>query len=94
MQSADCGLPKHEEHLRLAELVTVQPPALIGITGSGRLEPMQKIIASWGPERIETGWWRGLTVCRDYWRVETETHQHLWVYRDLRSGDWFLHGEF
>jgi protein ImuB len=35
-----------------------------------------------------------LTVCRDYWRVEIETQQHFWVYRDLRTGAWFLHGEF
>ena len=54
----------------------------------------ERVIRSWGPERIETGWWRGLTVCRDYWRVETERRQHFWVYRDLRSGQWFLHGEF
>ena len=66
-------------------------PALLRITPD--TQP-QKIIASWGPERIETGWWRGLTVCRDYWRIEVETHQHFWVYRDLRNGGWFLHGEF
>jgi protein ImuB len=47
-----------------------------------------------GPERIETGWWRGPTVCRDYWRVETDTGQSLWLYRDLRQKRWFLQGEF
>jgi protein ImuB len=70
------------------------PPPLLQVeTGSGLGQP-QKIIASWGPERIETGWWRGRTVCRDYWRIETETQQQLWIFRDLRSGEWFLHGEF
>jgi protein ImuB len=54
----------------------------------------QKVTRLWGPERIETGWWRGRTICRDYWRVEIETNQHYWVYRDLRSANWFLHGEF
>ncbi len=48
----------------------------------------------WGPERIETGWWRGQTVCRDYWRIETDHQAQLWVYRDRRSGKWYLHGEF
>ena len=48
----------------------------------------------WGPERIETGWWRGRTTRRDYWRVETQTHQQFWIYRDLRRKAWFLHGEF
>lgn len=86
-----------ESRPRLAERVTAGPPPLLQVQSSriplSNPRP-QKIVASWGPERIETGWWRGLTVCRDYWRVETETHQHFWVYRDLRSGEWFLHGEF
>ena len=66
-------------------------PALLQLLSGSKPE---RVIRSWGPERIETGWWRGLSVCRDYWRVETETSQHFWVYRDLRSGQWFLHGEF
>ncbi len=53
-----------------------------------------RVRRSWGPERIETGWWRGKTVCRDYWRIETEPGAQLWIYRDRRSGKWFLHGEF
>ncbi|QEG23790.1 Y-family DNA polymerase [Mariniblastus fucicola] len=48
----------------------------------------------WGPERIETAWWHGPTVRRDYWRVETESGQHFWVYFDLKTGRWFLQGEF
>ena len=67
------------------------PPALLVSENSTH---SQVIIGSCGPERIETGWWRGLTVCRDYWRIETETHQQFWVFRDLRNGHWFLHGEF
>lgn len=70
------------------------PPALLQLTSHGSSHPPQKLIASWGPERIETGWWRGRTVCRDYWRIETETRQQLWIFRDLRNGEWFLHGEF
>jgi protein ImuB len=48
----------------------------------------------WGPERIETAWWRGPTVRRDYWRIEVQTGRWLWVFRDLRKRKWFLHGEF
>ncbi len=70
----------------------VNSPTLLQLR-SGSMNP-ERVIRSWGPERIETGWWRGLSVCRDYWRVETQTSQHFWVYRDLRSGQWFLHGEF
>jgi len=48
----------------------------------------------WGPERIQTGWWRGWAVGRDYYRVETTTGQHYWVFRRLRDGKWFLQGVF
>lgn len=36
---------------------------------------------SWGPERIETGWWRGQPIARDYYRVETNGGLRFWVYR-------------
>lgn len=48
----------------------------------------------WGPERIETGWWRGRTTCRDYWRIESDRGAQLWVYRNRRTHRWYLHGEF
>jgi len=66
------------------------PPVLLRVSDNTAL----RVADAWGPERIETGWWRGLTVCRDYWRIEIDTKQHFWVYRDLRSNAWFLHGEF
>jgi protein ImuB len=49
---------------------------------------------SWGPERIETGWWRGSDVRRDYYVVETTTGQRFWLFRNLPDEAWFLHGEF
>jgi protein ImuB len=49
---------------------------------------------SWGPERIETGWWREGLVRRDYYRVETTTGERFWLYRQLHDGSWFLHGRF
>ena len=55
---------------------------------------VQAIRQSWGPERIETGWWRGMMVRRDYWRVLTDKGRLLWVFCDLKTQQWFLHGEF
>ena len=49
---------------------------------------------AWGSERIETGWWRGQSVGRDYFCVETTTGRRFWLYRRLRDGQWFLHGMF
>lgn len=34
-----------------------------------------------GPERIESGWWDGQDVRRDYYLVETRGGQRAWVYR-------------
>ena len=53
-----------------------------------------KVLRHWGPERIETGWWRGPSVRRDYYRVETTTGYRFWLFRQLDDGVWFLHGSF
>lgn len=45
-----------------------------------------------GPERIEGGWWDGADVQRDYYVAESGAGARLWVYREQRSGRWFLHG--
>lgn len=48
----------------------------------------------WGPERIETGWWRQRGVQRDYYRVETSQGFRFWMFRCLQDECWFLHGAF
>ena len=48
-----------------------------------------------GPERIESGWWDGAPVARDYFRVATTRGVRLWVYRERPPRDgWFVHGVF
>ncbi len=44
--------------------------------------------------RIETGWWDGDDVARDYYRARNPAGQRLWVYRDRRNGHWYLQGVF
>jgi protein ImuB len=53
-----------------------------------------RVVRHWGPERIETGWWRGRSVRRDYYRVETERGTWCWLFRQVDDGQWFLHGWF
>lgn len=55
---------------------------------------LHAVSQQWGPERIETGWWRDQPIRRDYYRVETETGARLWLFRRLTQGDWFLQGVF
>ena len=54
-----------------------------------------------GPERIESGWWDGKDVARDYYVVRNPLGLSLWIYRErrrVRDGEsghgWFLHGVF
>ena len=51
-----------------------------------------------GPERIESGWWDGTDVRRDYFVTENSRGETVWIYRDHRygidDGEWFLHGIF
>jgi len=53
-----------------------------------------QITRYWGPERIESGWWRGRAIRRDYYRVELDTGYRFWVYRSLPGERWFLQGNF
>jgi len=47
-----------------------------------------------GPERIEAGWWDNEDYCRDYYLALNERGARLWIFRDLKSETWFLHGLF
>lgn len=51
------------------------------------------VACCWGPERIETGWWRGRDVRRDYYVVETAAGERFWLFR-TDNDSWFLHGTF
>ena len=48
-----------------------------------------------GPERLETGWWDGLDIARDYYIACEPSGAEVWVYRErLAPHAWWLHGVF
>jgi protein ImuB len=50
-----------------------------------------------GPECIESGWWDGHDVARDYYVARDRRGARLWVFRNRRETDpagWFVHGWF
>jgi protein ImuB len=47
-----------------------------------------------GPERIESGWWDGGDVARDYFIARMRNKALVWIYRERGGGGWFLHGLF
>ncbi|MEI8318522.1 MAG: DNA polymerase Y family protein [Planctomycetia bacterium] len=85
---------------------------------------VHRVLCAQGPERIETAWWRGPWVRRDYFLVEAVVEGvvegsgegktggdrqrdagrdgsgnvdeilRLWIFRQVRDGDWFVHGVF
>jgi len=65
------------------------PPSAFHLHGQ-----QHQVAHTWGPERIETGWWRGRAVGRDYFRVETSSGARFWLFRRLSDAHWFLHGMF
>jgi protein ImuB len=48
-----------------------------------------------GPERIETAWWDGGDIARDYYVARDLHGVRLWIFRERRSPHrWYLHGVF
>ncbi|HEV7595950.1 MAG TPA: hypothetical protein VGO33_13215 [Gemmatimonadaceae bacterium] len=49
------------------------------------------IISAAGPDRVSGGQW-GEPYAREYFRCVTDDGMMVWVYRDARSDEWYLHG--
>jgi protein ImuB len=46
-------------------------------------------------ERIESGWWDGDDITRDYFVACNSAEALLWIYQERQpGGGWFLHGFF
>ena len=90
------GTGLHEElspwaHRRPLWLLPAPLPLADGIA---RFRYQGRVQALMGPERIQSGWWDGEDVGRDYYTAATEAGERLWVYRDRLSRAWYLHGIF
>jgi protein ImuB len=56
--------------------------------------PLRDLILEEGPERIESGWWDGKGIERDYYVARKIHGERLWVFQERRSKRWFVHGVF
>ena len=45
-------------------------------------------------ERVESAWWAGGGIARDYFTARTPNGERLWIYRDMRDKRWFIQGFF
>jgi protein ImuB len=79
---------------------TPEPIVVLSVVPEGPPIRMQwagtdyRVLRSWGPERIETGWWRDDDVRRDYYVTSTDRGNRFWIFRRRDDGRWFLHGCF
>jgi len=73
--------------------VLEHPRPLREIGGAPHHEGPLELLA--GPERIESGWWDGDDVFRDYFIARTRNESLIWIFCDRRrEGGWYLHGIF
>lgn len=82
----------HPEAITTLAMLPDKPPSFIQWRGK-----KLKIVTGIGPERISPEWWgshltQGEGITRDYFKVQDECGRWLWVYRDLATQSWFLHG--
>jgi protein ImuB len=75
--------------IRVIALVPDGPPTWLAWRGREHV-----VARAWGPERIETAWWRGPDVRRDYFRVSVESGEQFWIFHSTTDGCWYLHGVF
>ncbi len=88
----------HPEEISVLYAVPEGPPAQF----VWRRRPF-RVVRYAGPERIAPEWWhdRPGTRLRDYFKIEDQSGQRLWIYREGLHGDgrggaprWFVHGCF
>ena len=70
--------------------------APLAISLPERHQHQHALVLEQGPERIESGWWDGRGVARDYYIARGTRHHgaKLWVFQERRSKRWYLHGVF
>ena len=70
-----------------------RPQRLVTQEGQPALQGALELRA--GPERIESGWWDGHEVRRDYYVAANPRGETFWIYREHRDpAGWYLHGVF
>jgi protein ImuB len=90
--SGDCPrLPQRPSRMLSPPIPTVLRDRPLRFQWLGEEQP----ISIWeGPERVVTGWWRSPPCSRDYYRLETESGQRFWLFRQRETSQWFVHGLF
>lgn len=75
---------------------TRQPPRPVWLLAEPRpLASVDLLTLLSGPERIESGWWDGADVRRDYYVARAPHAGRWWIFQRLDPpGGWYVHGYF
>jgi protein ImuB len=91
---ASSTLTEARRHLRRPLWMLPEPAPLLADSGYP-LHQGGPVKLLDGPERLETGWWDGDGISRDYYTAVNPAGIHLWVFRNRRRpSSWYLHGYF
>ena len=93
---------RETSHVVARPLRLLSVPHLIARTNNERTFPGQlmlggktfELIEYSGPERIQTAWWTNQPCHRDYYQVISRSGSRFWLFRELQSGEWYVHGVF
>ena len=84
---------RHETHPDMPRPVwLLDEPAQLPLSAVRQILGQPDIVE--GPERIESGWWDGKGIARDYYIVRRAGGARLWVFQERLSRRWYLHGVF
>jgi protein ImuB len=75
-----------------AEQVDQPPPRPVWLLSEPLPCPKPEVLQ--GPERIESGWWDGKGIARDYYIARQPQGARLWVFQERQSKRWYVHGVF
>jgi protein ImuB len=88
------GQLRYETHPDLPRPVwLLDEPAQLPLSAVRQILEVPDVVEE-GPERIESGWWDGKGIARDYYIVRRAGGARLWVFQERRSRRWYLHGAF
>ena len=80
----ECAWQPHAQSQPATLLSRAQRPGWLLTEPQAVSEGAARILM--GPERIESGWWDGADVRRDYYLIQTRAGQQGWAYRRVGEG--------
>jgi protein ImuB len=83
----------NHSHINKTETATLTYPMRPSFLLTPPLVLQEKVTIAYGPERIDTAWWQGVPIIRDYFIAYNPSGKWYWIYKTV-DGKWYLHGVF